>query len=354
MLRLEYQAYRPVKGLGDHQPFLNAKSKVMKECLIIGVDISKSTLDIFIRPTDVDMKIANTLQGFKKWFNMFKKQFDTHTLVIMEHTGQYSYRFELFLRSKKIGYCKIAALQIKRSLGMIRGKSDKVDARRIADYGWMRRDILVADNYPVEKIMELKSILSLRLKLVRDRSGYIARLKEMRASRTANHDDEIQIQQQVIKFFTSNIAMLNKKIQTLIGSDKDLQHSCELLRTIKGVGWIIAANMIGCTDNFKRFVNARKFNCYAGIAPFKHESGSSIKGKARISHLANKQMKTLLNLAASSAIQHDREMKMYYQRRILEGKHKMNCLNIIRAKLVARMFAVIKRQTPYLEFIQAA
>jgi len=328
----------------------------MKECLIIGVDISKSTLDIFAKPAGIEMKITNNLQGFKKWFNIFKKQFSDQkeVLVIMEHTGRYSYLFELFLRSKKIGYCKIAALQIKRSLGMIRGKNDKVDAERIASYGWLRRDILTADEYPVETIIELRSILSLRLKFVRDRSGYITRLKEIRAAGADIYNYEIRMQQQAIDFFTSNINMLNKKIQALIASDSDLRNTCELLRSIKGIGWIIAANMISCTDNFKRFGNARKFNCYAGIAPFRHESGSSIKGKARVSHLANKEMKTLLNLAASSAIQHDKEMRTYYQRRISEGKHKMNCLNIIRAKLVARMFAVVKRQTPYQEFTQAA
>jgi transposase len=336
--------------------FKKTKSKVMKECLIIGVDVSKSTLDIFTKPAGTAMRITNNRQGFKKWFNMFKKQCSSHTgvLVIMEHTGRYSYLFELFLRSKKIGYCKIAALQIKRSLGMIRGKNDKVDAERIADYGWLRRDILTADEYRVETITELRSILSLRLKFVRDRSGYITRLKEMKASGAANHSYEIRIQQQAIEFFTGNINRLNKKIRALITSDSNLGNTCELLRSIKGIGWIIAANMIGYTDNFKRFGNARKFNCYAGIAPFRHESGSSIKGKARVSHLANKEMKTLLNLAAFSAIQHDNEIKMYYRRRISEGKHKMSCLNMIRAKLVARMFAVVKRQTPYQEFTQAA
>ena len=90
----------------------------MKEWLIMGVDISKSTLDIFIKPTGVAIKIVNDLKSFRKWFALFKKKFSVHqVLVIMEHTGRYSYQFEMFLRSKKIGYCKIAALQIKRSLG---------------------------------------------------------------------------------------------------------------------------------------------------------------------------------------------------------------------------------------------
>ena len=112
--------------------------------------------------------------------------------------------------------------------------------------------------------------------------------------------------------------------------------------------------MISYTENFTRFSNARKFNCYAGLAPFAHQSGSSIKGKARVSRLANKEAKTLLNLAASSAIRFNTEMRAYYQRRVQEGKRKMSCLNIIRSKMVARMFAVIKRQTPYQELPIAA
>jgi transposase len=322
----------------------------MKESLIAGVDVSKSTLDIFIKPIGLSVRIANSPAGFKQWFQELKKVAVTvsDVMVIMEHTGQYSCRFESFLRSKSIEYCKIAALQIKRSQGIIRGKNDKIDAERIADYGWMRRDTLVADPPLPENITELRSLLSLRLKLVRDRSGYISRLKEMKASGTCTPSDYLgRMQQQIIDVFTRKIRHLEDKIKLLIRSNASIQKTCELLQSIKGVGWIISAHMVSCTDNFKRFRNARKFNCYAGLAPFKHESGSSIRGKARVSHLANKEVKALLNLAASCSIRFDWEMKAYYRKRVAEGKRKMSCLNIIRSKLVARMFAVVKRQTPY-------
>jgi transposase len=359
VLRLEFQACRPVKGLGDHQPFLftKSKAKVMEEMLIVGVDVSKSTLDIFLMPLGVCRKIKNSQPGFNQWLKELKKisSPSSKLLIVMEHTGQYSHRFELFLRSQGIDYCKIAALEIKRSLGIVRGKSDKVDARRIANYGWLRKDILTADPGCHEEIWKLKNLLSLRAMMVRHRSGYLARLKEMKASGTCKPSDlEIQLQQQMIDFLSKKISLLQKQIQTLINTDQSLSKTSELLRSIKGVGWITAAYMIGCTENFKRFSNARKFNCYAGLAPFKHESGSSIKGKTRLSHLANKQAKALLNLAASSAIQYNPEMKAYYQKRVAEGKRKMSCLNIIRSKLVARMFAVIKRQSPYQQVAPAA
>lgn len=325
----------------------------MQETLIIGVDVSKSTLDICFKPCSIHFRIANEQVGFKKLIQEIKREYsqELKILVVMEHTGQYSYRFEKFLLSKSIDYCKVPALQIKRSLGVTRGKSDKIDAERIAEYGWLRREILVADPPLQEQIKELRLLLNLRLKLVRDRSGYISRLKEMVASGSCTVCSyQGKIQRKIIVFLTEKIMQLEAKIKCLINADTKLSNTCELLRSIKGVGWIIAAYMIGCTENFERFCNARKFNCYAGLAPFKQESGSSIKGRSRVSHLANKEVKALLNLAASCAIRCDQELKTYYLKRVSEGKRKMSCLNIIRSKIVARMFAVIKRQSPYQEY----
>jgi len=325
----------------------------MQQKLIVGVDVSKATLDCCFKPSGVILQVNNDVKGFKKWLLELKLlcKSPEAVLVIMEHTGQYSIRFERFLRSKAISYCKVPAIQIKRSLGMIRGKTDKVDAVRIADYGWLRRDSLLADPLLQEDIEELRMLLSLRQKLVKDRSGYIQRLKEMKAAGNCQACDcQVSIQQQLIAYFNKQVAVLEARIKSLIDSSKELADNCRLLRSIKGVGWIVAAYMIGCTDNFNRFRCARKFNCYAGLAPFKHESGSSIKARARISHLANKTAKTLLNLAAFCAIRCDPGMNQYYHRRIAEGKQKMQCLNIIRSKIVARIFAVIKRQTPYQPF----
>lgn len=329
----------------------------MKQFLVVGVDVSKSTLDVCFKPSGALMLIDNNLNGFKSWYKELMKQLpaETAVMVIMEHTGGYSSRFESFLRNKCIDYCKIAALQIKRSLGMIRGKNDRVDAQRIAEYGWLRREILRADEPCLEGIERLRQLLSLRSKLVRDRSGYICRVKEVRTTADYTKKDPLlRIQEKLIATLTLNIKMVEQQIDDLINEHSELTHTRELLRSIKGVGKIIAAYMISCTNNFKRFSNARKFNCYAGLAPFKNESGTSIKGRARVSHLANKEAKTLLNLAASCAIRCDKELKGYYNKRVAEGMKKMSCLNIIRSKIVSRIFAVAKRQTPFVELTLAA
>jgi transposase len=325
----------------------------MKEMVLVGVDVSKKTLDIFIKPSGTSMVISNDLKGFKQWWAEMKKLLtpQTKVMVVMEHTGLYSLQLENFLGKSGVDYCKIPALEIKRSLGMTRGKNDKIDAERIATYGWLRRDILTADPLMEQCIIELKHLLSLRLKLVRDRAGYITRIREMKA--TGNLVG-LEQQQRIIAFLSQEIKITDEVITAHIAKHPELQKTAELLRSIKGVGPVIAASMISNTGNFKRFSNARKFNCYAGIAPFNYQSGTSIKGRSRVSHLANKDAKTLLNLAATCAIRCDEELKTYYQRKVGEGKNKMSCINAVRAKLVARMFAVVKRQTPYQPLAAAA
>jgi transposase len=329
----------------------------MKEFLIVGVDVSKSTLDMFYQPLGQSITIDNKQAGFKKWFEEFKGMIATasRVMVVMEHTGRYSYGFEFFLRSVSVDYCKISALEIKRSLGVARGKTDKVDARRIAQYGWLRRDSLYPDKPRQESIAALRDILGLRAYLVKQRSGHRSRINEMKSTLPSMMSAElIRMEKELIKGLSTKITELENRMKLLIETHEDLHKTFILLKTIKGIGKIIAAYMIGSTDNFTRFKDARKFNCYAGLAPFKHESGSSVRGRSRVSHLANKEVKTLLNLGASSAIRYNPEMRAYYQKRIAEGKRKMSCLNIIRSKLVARMFAVVKRQTPYQEVAPAA
>src|SRR5207249_1700630 len=118
-----------------------------------------------------------------------------------------------------------------------------------------------------------------------------------------------------------------------------------LLQSIIGVGPVLALAVIIKTRNFTLFATARKFSCHCGCAPFAHTSGTSIRGKTKVSHLADKHLKTLLDLAAKTAIQHDKELKAYYQRRLEMGKSKMSTINIVRNKIIYRMFAVINRGT---------
>jgi transposase len=121
----------------------------------------------------------------------------------------------------------------------------------------------------------------------------------------------------------------------------------ELLTSLKGIGLVVACQLIYHTGNFTRFASWRSFSSYCGTAPFKHESGTSIHRRKQCHYLGDRKMKSLLSMASISAIQHDSELRLYYNRKLAEGKDKMLAINNVRNKLIARAFAVVKRGTPY-------
>ncbi len=152
---------------------------------------------------------------------------------------------------------------------------------------------------------------------------------------------------QTLRALNKQLKKLEDHIQQFLLQQDHLNEQQELLQTIPGIGPVTALYLIVITQGFTRFANSRKFACFAGVAPFEYRSGSSIRGKTRVSHLANKKIKSLLHMASLTAIRYDPELKRYYQRKKEEGKHSMLVLNNIKFKLIQRAFAVINRQTPY-------
>lgn len=325
----------------------------MKVTDIMGMDVSKNTLDCYLFVQQKGLAtVSNDLKGFKKikkWLTKELKGKTTGLLVVMEYTGIYTYGIERYLNQQQINYVKRPALDIKRSLGMVRGKSDKADARFISKYGWMRKEELQPMTPLSDAQMELQQLMSHRDKLVTDKSSYQCKLKELR-SQMGNKVNETMAasMEYIMEVLTQEIKEAEKEIKNLLQSDEALQTNYDLMCSVTGIGFVTAVHLLIATENFTRFKEVRKLICYCGVAPFEHSSGISIRGKVRVSQLANKKIKSLLTMAAISAIQHDPELKAKYEQKVNEGKAKMCVLNIIRAKLLERIFAVIKRQTPYI------
>ena len=147
----------------------------MKKKNVIGVDVSKLTLDIVFRNNLKHIKISNDLKGFKVLLKEIKsmKLLLSDLLVVMEHTGLYSYPFESFLSAESIAFTKVPALQIKRSSGIVRVKNDKADAKQIAEFGHLHQESL-RPSLLSAKMNHLKSLLSLRDRLVSQKSGFVA------------------------------------------------------------------------------------------------------------------------------------------------------------------------------------
>jgi transposase len=275
-------------------------------------------------------------------------------MMIMEHTGLYSFLFEEFLHQNQIKFCKVSALEIKRSSGLIRGKSDRIDAARIANYGHEKRAKLKPEPITAKSLQRLKMLQNTRAQLVRTNASITCVIKEYKNIGLADNDILLKVQHTLQKTLKKQIESIEKSIKQIMDTSPEIKANYQLLTSIKGIGMTVATATIIKTGNFSRFATARKFCCYCGTAPFEHSSGSSIRGRTRVSPLADKEMKTLLDLSAKNALRYDPEIKAFYERRVAEGKSKMSTINVIRNKMIYRMFAVIKRQTPFVADKQKA
>lgn len=335
-------------------------NKFTKKKYFIGVDISKDTLDLSLLKEETyglfkDYKVENTFKGFGKveeWLVKQKIEFKD-CLFCMEHTGTYGLLFFAWLNQMEIDYCVEPGMQIKKSMGITRGKNDIIDARRISEYAYSNRVKLKPFQLPSAKVIQIKQLLTYRNQLTKIRTSLKNSLKShkqyQRVSGLRSISDQISNQ---VQEYDTRIDEVERQIKDIINSDEGLKKNFDLATSVKGIGLIISAYMMVTTNNFTSFENGRKFACYSGIAPFDNISGTSLKGKSQISHLANKRIKTLLTNGANSACIWDRELKAYYETKKAEGKDHNLIINAIRCKLVNRVFAVVKRQTPFVNIYQ--
>jgi len=319
----------------------------------VGIDVSKLTLDVFIREKQIHRQFRNDANSFISlmlWLEKQTMQPMNSILICFEHTGIYSLPLAIFMEERQIAFSMIPALEIKRSLGVTRGKNDYVDSKRIAEFAYRFRDKISQTKLPARDVSKLQSLLNLRDRLSRSLGGYTVSKNEIQRAMGKNVLPELfSTYNKMIIAIKEEMKLLEKTIRTIIKENEELRTSFELITSIKGIGLIVASNLIVSTHNFTRFDNWRKFACYSGIAPFDYQSGTSIRGRTQVSSIANKQIKKMLHLAAMCAIHTDAELREYYWRRLAEGKSKMTVINIIRNKLIARVFAIVKRGTPFVD-----
>lgn len=317
--------------------------------VILGVDVSKLTLDIGCAKQRLHLKIDNNARGFvkfRKWCNSNQISFDK-TMVVMEHTGGYEHRFIQFCESVSLAFCRVSGLEIKRSMGITRGKNDKVDSFRIGQYGEEKINRLSPSKPLDSNIVALKQLLSFRKRLVRENAGLASTIKERKHIYGVNTKDlVIKIASQKLKANQIHIDQIEGEINQIIKSNELLLKSYRILTSVKGIGPINALMTIAYTENFVSFTDPRKYAVYVGVIPFDNSSGSSIKGKKMISYIAHTELKQELNQAAKSAIAHDPEIRAYAERKLVT-KHYKIVLNNVKFKLILRMFSLIKRSEMY-------
>lgn len=320
----------------------------------IGVDVSKKKLDMALLVQGkvvAKLECENTKKGIGQAVKSLRKVPGfgmTQSVFCMEHTGIYCQPLLDFLFSCKSKIWLESAMQIKKSQGLSRGKTDQIDAERIALYAYTFKNRMQLWQPPRKEVLRLRHLLTMRDRLVNSMVRITQPLQENEEFMEAGLAKmERAAFKSTIKGMKKDLQAIEDQIQELIDQDDHLKRLFGLSTSIDGIGKITAVNVIAVTNEFSHFSDPKKFACYCGVAPFEHTSGTSIRGKTRVSHLANKKIKTLFHLAALSAIKMKGELQNYFQRKLAEGKNKMSILNAIRNKLIHRLFAVIKRGTPY-------
>lgn len=325
----------------------------MEPKIFVGVDISKLTMDLAILTPNQparSLKIDNTEDSVRKCLKMLRDEyrFKSHEIVFCaENMGMYC---DFLIKSlKNIRVCLESPLQIKRSLGITRGKSDKLDAVRIAEYAKKHYSALKFWEPPRACIQQLQRLEALRKRLVKIRpmltNGDKVRSHFLRADERYAFD---KLFDKSLSAINEDLNALRGEMESIIEGDERLRSLVLVITSVPCIGKVIATQLIIHTNEFKNISSAKKFASYCGIAPFDWTSGTSLKGRSKVSHIANKEIKASLHLAAMGCIrQKGSELSNYYLRKQKEGKNNMAIINAMRNKLVHRIFACVHNNSVY-------
>jgi len=331
-----------------------ATTKVKRYTYFIGIDISRNKLDyaimqgksfIFHREAENNVQSINAIIEEIKTLPKFTM---TKAVFAMEQTGIYANHLLTTLKKVKANIVIESALHIRSSLGVLRGKYDKIDAIRIANYAYINRENLKLWTAKRPAIEQLAYLSSLRLRLLETQLKLKTPLGEQKLFvKTKLHKIGTLLCSKSIQAIQFDLAEIETAMNDMVRSDEELNWLMKIITSVPSIGPVTALQIIITTNEFKDIKSPKQFACYAGIAPFVRDSGT-VKVRAKVSHIANKRMKSLLHICALGALRCDQELKTYYQRKVIdEGKAKMSVINALRYKLILRIFACVAQQRLY-------
>ncbi|RZK54803.1 MAG: IS110 family transposase [Pedobacter sp.] len=315
--------------------------------IFMGIDISSRTLDICLK-TDGKVRYFNIQNDPKAIRPFLKKHTKAGTIVAMENTGRYNWHLFEVLQGLELSVYVLAPIHLKKSLGLARGKNDKVDSLRICSFIEKNEQDCKPWKQSPLSVRRLKVLLTERESRVKMKGQLARQQHDYKLMKTMGMDKELlKLNKKLIEAIDIQIKKIECDIEKHIGDDIELREKARLIRSVPGVGKVVSWMMIAKTDGFTSMSDPRKMACYCGVVPFEHQSGTSLRYRPRVSVFADKKMKSLLHLAAMSAIRLNNQLRIYYLRKVQEGKNKMSVLNAVRNKIIHRIFAVIKNQTIY-------
>ena len=317
----------------------------------VGIDVSKEKLDVALLREQGkfrDKVIANSRKGFQELAAWLAKQGVTQAHICMEATGAYWEELAEFLVDAGFEVSVMNPALIKKfgeSLGE-RSKTDRIDARVIARF--------CAERCPERWQAPSKAVRGLRA-LVRRREALIdLRTEELNRRDSASEPRVLASIDKVIAHLDQQIALIEKQIRDHIDDDPTLKQQRELLHSIPGIGKVVSAMLLSYYGGELRFDSSKQAVAFAGLDSSRRESGTSVRGKPRLSKKGHSSIRGTLYMPAVVAMSKTAWGKTFAGRLAAAGKPSMLIIAAVMRKLVAIAYGVLKSGQPFNPALHAA
>jgi len=328
--------------------------KIVKQ--VLGIDVAQKELvvslgrmhDDWIPELYASKTFQNTQKGFITLVSWVKKLTEVGHGVryVMEATGVYHESLAYFLEEKGYEVTIVLPNKIRNYFKTLTVKSitDKTSAEAIALFGLEKS--LGSWKRPKKIFRSLRQLARERDQIVQERTMVKNQLHAEQAEAEPNLSSIQRIKKR-IQFLNKQEKEIKTEITALAKTDEQVDKSVKVTSSVTGIGVLTAVTVLAETNGFELIRNKRQVSSYAGFDVIQKESGTSVKGKSRISKRGNKYLRKAMHLPALAAIRHDERFKAIYARLIARHGIKMKAAVAVQRKLLEIMYTVYKTNTPY-------
>lgn len=328
--------------------------KVIKQ--VLGIDVAQKELVVCLGRMHDDMTtelyahktFANTAKGFLLLLGWIKKLTDQSIRVryVMEATGVYHERFAYFLKDQDLLVSIVLPNKISNYARSLSTKTvtDKTASEAIVQFGLER--VLNNCEKPLPIYRRMRQLTRERDQIVLERT-IVKNQRHAELTEAEPNDTSVLRINKRIEFLNKQEKEITAELSVLIKTDKKVDDSIELLCSLPGVGLLTAAVVLGETNGFDLIHNKRQLTSYAGLDVKEKQSGTSVKGKSKISKRGNRYLRKAMHLPALSAISHDLRFKGIFVRLVSGHGVKMKAVVAIQRKLLEMMYILFKTNKKY-------
>lgn len=318
---------------------------------ILGIDISKKELVValLINNKNCKNKFPNNTQGFIELSEWLAEKGLAEVKICLEATGSYGEKLADFLydQGHKVSVVNPACVKSYARSRLTRHKTDEVDALLIAEYA--SKNTLRLYKPRAEEFKELRSLYRCQQNL---------KTQHTQVSNYLENEDGlpkviITTYKKLLKEIEKQIDNIELSISNILADNPLIKQAYDNLQTIPGIGKITAIAMLAEVPDFSSFADARQLAAYAGLTPRQRTSGTSLKGKSRLSKIGSASLRKALYFPAISAKTHNPILKEFADRLKNKGKSTMVIIGAVMRKLLHIIFGVIKHQSPFNPYILA-